>query len=30
MRWTMKLWFWVILATLGFLGLGLVIQFGPF
>jgi uncharacterized ion transporter superfamily protein YfcC len=30
MRWTLKLWFWIILATLGFLALGLAINYGPF
>jgi uncharacterized ion transporter superfamily protein YfcC len=29
-RWTAKLWFWVILATVGFLGLSVAIKFGPF
>jgi uncharacterized ion transporter superfamily protein YfcC len=29
-RWTAKLWFWVILATILFLGIGVAINFGPF
>jgi uncharacterized ion transporter superfamily protein YfcC len=29
-RWTLKLWFWVVLATLCFLTLGVVIGLGPF
>lgn len=29
-RWTAKLWFWVILATVAFLGIAVAIQFGPF
>jgi len=29
-RWTAKLWFWVILATIMFLGIGVAINFGPF
>lgn len=29
-RWTAKLWLWVILATLAFLGLAVAIHYGPF
>jgi uncharacterized ion transporter superfamily protein YfcC len=29
-RWTMKLWFWVILASLIFLWIGVLIDYGPF
>jgi uncharacterized ion transporter superfamily protein YfcC len=29
-RWTAKLWFWVILATVLFLGIAVAINFGPF
>ncbi len=29
-RWTAKLWFWVILATVIFLGIGVAIGYGPF
>ncbi len=29
-RWTAKLWFWVLLATVAFLGLAVAIHFGPF
>jgi uncharacterized ion transporter superfamily protein YfcC len=30
LRWTAKLWLWVILATIAFLGLAVAIRFGPF
>jgi uncharacterized ion transporter superfamily protein YfcC len=30
LKWTLKLWFWVILATIIFLWIGVAIQFGPF
>jgi uncharacterized ion transporter superfamily protein YfcC len=30
MRWTAKLWLWVILATAAFLGIAVAINFGPF
>lgn len=30
MRWTAKLWLWVILATVAFLGIAVAINFGPF
>jgi uncharacterized ion transporter superfamily protein YfcC len=29
-RWTAKLWLWVILATIAFLGIAVAIHFGPF
>ncbi|MBL8062410.1 MAG: YfcC family protein [Anaerolineales bacterium] len=29
-RWTAKLWLWVILATIAFLGIAVAINFGPF
>jgi uncharacterized ion transporter superfamily protein YfcC len=29
-KWTAKLWFWVILVTLAFLAIGVAIKFGPF
>jgi len=29
-RWTAKLWLWVILATVAFLGIAVAINFGPF
>jgi uncharacterized ion transporter superfamily protein YfcC len=29
-RWTAKLWFWVILATIAFLGIAVAIHYGPF
>ncbi len=29
-RWTLKLWFWVILASIAFLGMGVLIHYGPF
>lgn len=29
-RWTAKLWLWVILATIAFLGVAVTIKFGPF
>ena len=29
-RWTAKLWLWVILATVAFLGIAVAIHFGPF
>jgi uncharacterized ion transporter superfamily protein YfcC len=29
-RWTAKLWLWVILATIAFLGVAVAINFGPF
>jgi uncharacterized ion transporter superfamily protein YfcC len=30
LRWTAKLWLWVLLATVGFLGIAVAINFGPF
>ncbi len=30
LRWTAKLWLWVILATVAFLGVAVAINFGPF
>jgi uncharacterized ion transporter superfamily protein YfcC len=30
LRWTLKLWFWVLLVTVAFLALGVAIRFGPF
>lgn len=30
LRWTAKLWLWVILATVAFLGIAVAINFGPF
>jgi uncharacterized ion transporter superfamily protein YfcC len=30
LRWTAKLWLWVILVTVAFLGVAVVIHFGPF
>lgn len=30
MRWTLRLWFWVILVSVAFLGLAVAIRFGPF
>ena len=30
LRWTAKLWLWVILATVAFLGIAVAIGFGPF
>jgi uncharacterized ion transporter superfamily protein YfcC len=30
LRWTAKLWLWVILATIAFLGIAVVINYGPF
>jgi uncharacterized ion transporter superfamily protein YfcC len=30
LRWTLKLWFWVLLATVAFLALGVAVNFGPF
>lgn len=30
LRWTAKLWLWVILATIAFLGIAVAINFGPF
>ena len=29
-RWTAKLWLWVVLATIAFLGIAVAINFGPF
>ncbi len=29
-RWTAKLWFWVMLATIAFLGIAVAINYGPF
>jgi uncharacterized ion transporter superfamily protein YfcC len=29
-KWSLKLWFWVILASVAFLGLAVAIHFGPF
>ncbi|MCX6028290.1 MAG: AbgT family transporter [Chloroflexi bacterium] len=30
LKWTLKLWFWILLVTLAFLGLGVAIRYGPF
>jgi uncharacterized ion transporter superfamily protein YfcC len=30
LRWSLKLWFWIILATLAFLGIAVAIHLGPF
>ena len=30
LRWSLKLWFWVILVSIGFLGLAVAIGYGPF
>lgn len=30
LRWTLKLWFWIVLATLAFLAVGVMIGYGPF
>ncbi|MDD5371240.1 MAG: AbgT family transporter [Anaerolineaceae bacterium] len=30
LKWTAKLWFWVLLVTIAFLGIGVAIHFGPF
>jgi uncharacterized ion transporter superfamily protein YfcC len=30
LKWTAKLWFWVLLVTLAFLGIAVAIRFGPF
>jgi uncharacterized ion transporter superfamily protein YfcC len=30
LRWTAKLWLWVVLATVAFLGIAVAINFGPF
>jgi uncharacterized ion transporter superfamily protein YfcC len=30
LKWSLKLWFWVILITVAFLALGVAIRFGPF
>jgi uncharacterized ion transporter superfamily protein YfcC len=30
LKWTAKLWFWVLLVTLAFLGIAVAIHFGPF
>ncbi len=30
LRWTAKLWLWVILATVAFLGIAVAVNFGPF
>lgn len=30
LRWTAKLWLWVIIATVAFLGIAVAIRFGPF
>jgi len=29
-KWSLKLWFWVLLVTVAFLGIGVAINFGPF
>jgi uncharacterized ion transporter superfamily protein YfcC len=29
-KWSLKLWFWVIIVTIAFLGLGVAIHLGPF
>lgn len=30
LKWTLKLWLWVLLITIAFLGLAVAIDFGPF
>jgi uncharacterized ion transporter superfamily protein YfcC len=30
LKWSLKLWFWVLLVTIAFLGIGVAINFGPF
>ena len=30
LRWTAKLWLWVVLATVAFLGIAVAINYGPF
>ncbi len=30
LKWTLGLWFWVLVVTVGFLGIGVAIRFGPF
>jgi len=30
LKWSLKLWFWVLLVTVAFLGLAVAIRFGPF
>jgi hypothetical protein len=30
LKWTLPLWFWVILITVIFLGIGVAIGYGPF
>ncbi len=30
LKWTLKLWFWILLVTLAFLGLAVAIGYGPF
>jgi uncharacterized ion transporter superfamily protein YfcC len=30
LKWSLKLWLWVFLVTVAFLGLGVAIHFGPF
>ena len=30
LRWSLKLWFWILLVTFAFLALGVAIKFGPF
>ncbi len=30
LKWTAKLWFWVLLVTIAFLCIGVAIHFGPF
>jgi uncharacterized ion transporter superfamily protein YfcC len=30
LRWVLKLWLWVILATVAFLGIAVAIHYGPF
>ena len=30
LRWSLGLWMWILLATIGFLGLAVAIGYGPF
>jgi uncharacterized protein involved in exopolysaccharide biosynthesis len=30
LKWSLRLWFWVLLATLAFLGIAVAIGYGPF
>jgi uncharacterized ion transporter superfamily protein YfcC len=29
-RWTGKLWFWIVLVSLAYLGIGVAVSYGPF